>query len=493
MKPSKSQNYTLIGVGLGTVFPILAVTADLINDHLSPSFTNISALYGRGPLHWIILMAPLVLGLVFYFFDKVVKRREAALLGDQRRNEDQLRKLETFIADIERGDFSDRALDFDNQDLSRLLSSLRTKLINQKRDDEQARWVAEGHAKFGEVLRSTQDLTKLSEDVIIGLVNYIGVNQGSVFVKEHDEAGEEVLKLIAAFAYDRKKYVSKLIYPGDGLVGQCFLENETVILKKVPEDYIKITSGLGQSTASYVLIVPIKTDDATVGVLELASFEELESHQVAFVEKVCEGFASVIRSVQVASETKRLLEETQSQTEQLRLQEEEIRQNMEEMQATQEELGRQLDEAKMLKLRVERRERVMAMTTLLSETDLQGVIQYANSKFCDVAKYSLDELVGRPHNIVRHPDMPKELFRLLWNTIKRGEVFRGIIKNRAKDGSHYWVDATIVPLRDESGKVIKYVGSRYHILEDEVGLRLYNSQAKKYNWPTLADEVTQFQ
>ena len=200
-----------------------------------------------------------------------------------------------------------------------------------------------------------------------------------------------------------------------------------------------------------MVLVPIKANDKTEGIIELAGFSELEKHQVTFIEKVGEAFASVIRSVKVASETKKLLDETQHQTEQLRLQEEEIRQNLEEMQATQEQLTRQLDESRTLKERVERRERVMALTTILSETDLHGTITFANDKFCEVSKYSKEELVGKSQNIVRHPDMPKELFKLFWQTIQRGEVFKGIVKNKAKDGSPYWVDATIVPILTAEG------------------------------------------
>jgi len=81
--------------------------------------------------------------------------------------------------------------------------------------------------------------------------------------------------------------------------------------------------------------------------------------------------------------------------------------------------------------------------------------------------------------------MPKELFRLFWATIKHGEVFSGIVKNQAKDGSHYWVDATIVPMKNKEGEIIKYVGSRYHIKDDTLAIALYNQQAKKLGWPLL--------
>lgn len=481
----KGKGLVLKGILLGTLFPVLAIISDLLFKDVPLTWSQFTALYSNGPLHWIILTAPFVLGIVFTYLNKHTVQRELLLEEDKQKTTAQLGHLQSYMSDLEKGDFSTKEYTFENEQLSKTLVSLKGKLLSKKEEDERARWVAEGHAHFGEILRTTNDPLTLSEEVIKNLVRYVRLNQGSVFIHETEKQLGEHLSLKASYAYERKKYISKSVAIGEGLVGQCFLEGETIILTEVPADYIKITSGLGEATPRYVAIVPIKANDTIEGIIELAGFTVLEDHQLRFIEKVAEAFASVIRSVKIASETKTLLEETQHQTEQLRLQEEEIRQNMEEMQATQEQLTRQLEESKILKERVERRERVMALTTILSETDLHGTITFANDKFCEVAKYTKEELIGKSQNIVRHPDMPKDLFRLFWKTIKSGEVFKGIVKNRAKDGSHYWVEATIVPILDGNGEVMKYVGSRFHITDDALGLALYNRQADHYRWPRL--------
>ncbi|MCS7163046.1 MAG: PAS domain-containing protein [Bacteroidia bacterium] len=100
---------------------------------------------------------------------------------------------------------------------------------------------------------------------------------------------------------------------------------------------------------------------------------------------------------------------------------------------------------------------------LISETDTRGIITYANPKFCEVSGYLVEELLGKPHNIVRHPDMPKETFRALWETIKAGKIWQGEIKNRRKDGSAYWVLATVGPLLDKEGRPYRYVSIRVDI------------------------------
>jgi methyl-accepting chemotaxis protein len=111
---------------------------------------------------------------------------------------------------------------------------------------------------------------------------------------------------------------------------------------------------------------------------------------------------------------------------------------------------------------------IMNVTSIVSEADKKGDILSINEKFIEVSKYSRQELIGQPHNTTRHPDMPKETFKAMWQTIGRGEIFRGIIKNRAKDGTPYYVDAVVAPILGENGKPLKYLGVRYDITEAEI-------------------------
>jgi PAS domain S-box-containing protein len=97
---------------------------------------------------------------------------------------------------------------------------------------------------------------------------------------------------------------------------------------------------------------------------------------------------------------------------------------------------------------------------IVSETDLKGVITFANRKFCEISGYSKEELVGQPHNIIRHPDMPKQAFKTMWDSIKQGKIWNGLVKNLRKDGRYYWVETTITPVTDEEGTVVRYAAAR---------------------------------
>ena len=89
---------------------------------------------------------------------------------------------------------------------------------------------------------------------------------------------------------------------------------------------------------------------------------------------------------------------------------------------------------------------------IVSETNKKGIITYVNDDFCKIAGYTKEELIGKPHNMVRHHDMPKLAFKGLWETIKKGQTWKGIVKNFAKNGDFYWVSATAFPVVKKNGK-----------------------------------------
>ena len=104
---------------------------------------------------------------------------------------------------------------------------------------------------------------------------------------------------------------------------------------------------------------------------------------------------------------------------------------------------------------------------IVTETDDKGIITFANEDFCKIAGYKKEELLGSPHNMVRHSDMPKAAFKDLWQTVQSGKIWKGIVKNKTKDGGFYWVNATAYPSKKANGE-LRYISIRVKPTEQEV-------------------------
>jgi hypothetical protein len=195
--------------------------------------------------------------------------------------------------------------------------------------------------QFSQLVRNHQtNLTQLAEESTKFLSKYMNAQQGSLFVLNDDNDNSHFLELAACYAFDRKKFITKRIEIGDGMIGQTYLEGQSVMVKQIPDNYVSITSGLGYANPSCLCIIPLKYNSKTEALLELASFHFFEPHQLDFLEKAGGFIASAIIGAKVSTKMKNLLDQSQSQSEEMRAQEEEMRQNMEELQATQEEMER---------------------------------------------------------------------------------------------------------------------------------------------------------
>ena len=360
---------------------------------------------------------------------------------------------------------------------SELISSLlgmreQMKLIATK--EKERSWATEGLARFVEILRSSYDTTEhLYNNILSNLITYVSANQGGLFVVQEESGaqGEETfIDLVACYAYDRRKYLEKRIHAGEGLVGQCYLETQTVYMTAVPEKYVHITSGLGEAPPRSLLIVPLKLDGKVYGIVELASFNRMERYQIEFIEKLGESIASAIASAQISRRTRELLEVSQVQAEQLRASEEEIRQNMEEMQATQEEVVRKQMEMTHL----------LEKFNLITQTTTEGVwdmIVPENLEFKDNTPFQWADRFRQMLGYSNEQDFPNRLdswANLLHPDHKESTLaafsahlldFSGHTPYdveyllKLKDGQYKWFRAVGNTLRDEQGKPKRVAGT----------------------------------
>jgi putative methionine-R-sulfoxide reductase with GAF domain len=260
-------------------------------------------------------------------------------------------KAAGFISQISSGNFqvdweelSDKNMNLNQSNLAGELIQMREKMKQLKSEDSKRMWSTEGQAKFSEIIRSYQhDLKTLADESVSFIVKYLNAQQGALFiVRENDD--DKYLELSGCFAFNKKKHVEKRIEIGQGLVGQAYLEQQPVKLTEIPQGYTLITSGLGESTPTCLLIVPMRYNEKVEAVIEIAGFEVYDNHQLEWMEKIGEIMASTLVSLKTTETTQHLLQQFKEQAEQLKSQEEELRQNMEEMEATQEEMRRKEQE-----------------------------------------------------------------------------------------------------------------------------------------------------
>jgi len=341
-------------------------------------------------------------------------------------------------------------------DMQKSLQQARKEEDLRKEEDRKRQWVNEGLAKFADILRQNNDnIQQLGDDIISNLVKYLNANQGGLFLLTEEEGEEPVLDLLSAFAFDRKKYHQKRIPYGEGLVGTCAIEKESTYLTEIPKDYIEITSGLGDSNPTSILIVPLKLEEKIFGVVELASFLELKQYQIDFVEKVAESIASTLSSVKSNMQTNELLEKFQQQSEELAAQEEEMRQNLEELQATQEEAARKSAEMESL---------INGLNTAayVIEYDLNGKITHANDKFLNKVHLRRDDVIGGHHTDHLQFKGSQEEYMEFWKELREGHIKKQTSHIKV-EGRDFIFAETYTPLYDDNGDVFKIMKIAYEM------------------------------
>jgi signal transduction histidine kinase len=267
------------------------------------------------------------------------------LIQDLSRFSQGLEHITDFATQVGKGNFNDNFEVRSQKDtLGYALLEMRDDLKQNSEEDKRRNWANEGTAQFSDILRQhAQDMQALSYQLISNLVHYLGANQGGIYSLEkegQDSDAKSNLILKAAYAYNKQKFIKQSIPVEQGLLGQAVMEKGHLYFNKISSDYIRLTSGLGEATPSYLLIVPLISNDEVHGVIEIASFKAIEEYQLAFVIKLSESIAATLSNVRSNERTKLLLEESQMYAEQMRAQEEEMRQSMEELTTTQEELER---------------------------------------------------------------------------------------------------------------------------------------------------------
>ena len=205
---------------------------------------------------------------------------------------------------------------------------------------EEHSWLKTKIAEIATMYPEAKDIQMLAELLISKLVPMVGASFG-VFYFKSNEGKQQVLKRMAAYAYSNINHKDESFQIGEGLIGQCVLEKQTILLNQVPNDYIKIRSGTGESSPKNIIILPVQFEGDVLAVIEIASFESFSSSQIKLLEEVTSTIGITINSISNHMKAERLLQESQSLTEELQVQSEELQLQQEELRTTNEQLEEQ--------------------------------------------------------------------------------------------------------------------------------------------------------
>ena len=367
----------------------------------------------------------------------------------------KISEISDFVNHLVKDNYEIKFKDNNKQNILELsLIKLRNKLkenikLNKTRQEEEhlRQWFADGQAKFNDILReSSSGMKTLAEASLTNLVKFFNAAQGGFFIL-NDEEQPPCLELTSAFAYDRIKALTKTINLGDGLVGMCALEKNTIWLNNVPEGYMEIESGLGESPPTNILIIPVKTDENLLGVIEIASFNEFNKNEVQFIENIAEDIASTLETTKISDRTSELLEESQKKSDELAMRDSEMSDKIAELRVAQKETRKSETEMSSLITAVDK-------VLFKLELSLTGRIITSNSLFLNKINFRLDELKTKSIFDLTDKLDKNEKDDILKN-IKNNESVQKNLTLVSKQDSKIKISSLFSAIKNEAGIIVR--------------------------------------
>jgi len=404
-----------------------------------------------------------------------------------------LKDTSKFALKIGESNFKARYKPLSEQDvLGNSLILMRENLIKANREAElrkienfQRNWTSQGLAEFNDLIRdASNDLVELSQSVISKLVEYLEASLGGLFIVNDDNKEDIFLELIAFYAYDRQKFLKKRIEIGETLVGQCYQEKEKIYVTDVPEDYVKITSGLGADKPKNILIMPLTINEKIYGIVELASFNDIEKYQIEFVEKIGESIATAISSVKINLRTTALLTESNEKSKSLEKQESLSRQNIAEIKAdlmlAKEELiieqrkvnilkneknivtselektmQKHSEKYKDAKDKLANNQYIIDNAFPYYELTINDEYSYVNEKYLDLINFDKKELIDKKHNALISKDFINSgNYKKIWDKLKQGKT-DSLSVQYLIDGKSRILNEKFIPVLNDKEQMIK--------------------------------------
>jgi HAMP domain-containing protein/signal transduction histidine kinase/DNA-binding response OmpR family regulator len=268
--------------------------------------------------------------------------------------------------------------------INQMIGNLReTTLRNTEQD-----WLKTNVARFTRMLQGQRDLLTVSRMVLSELAPLVNAQHGTFYIQQNG-SGDPILKLIASYAYKERKNLAQTFHAGEGLVGQCALEKESILLTNVPGDYIRVTSSLGEAPPLNIIVLPVLFEGSVKAVIELASFNRFSETHLQFLDQLVESMGIVLNTIEATMRTEQLLKQSQALTEELQSRQQELtagNRRLEDqahtLRQSEELLRQQQDELQSTNLELQEKARLLA--------EQNAEVERKNSEV-EAAKQALEE------------------------------------------------------------------------------------------------------
>ncbi len=387
-----------------------------------------------------------------------IKKLKIRNIFEENKNQKQFEQIYNYIEKIRKGEQIETDEIYISDNITKSLINLKKELeIKNVEDDErkneefQRSWTSEGLAYFGAILREyNENIDILANKVVSELVKYIDAKQAAFFIIDFSDLNNWKIQEISNFAEGRKKIAEKEFLWGEGLIGACIAEKQSIFLNNVSESYLEIESGLGSANPGSILIVPLTTQEGTIhGALELASFKIFEKYEIDFIEKLGESIATTISNIKINRETTRLLSESREQAEILKQQEEELRKTISDMRRLQEN-------ADIQSITFRSYQDATNRALIRAEFNINGNLQFANKRFLDLFNYKSNTEIQNKHisNFIKSDD-DNWFNQIIQTIINEDKHFEGLMNHVTKDGKDIWIESTYIGEKNDKGKAQK--------------------------------------
>lgn len=358
---------------------------------------------------------------------KVTQDELQDILDDISYLTENLNYLKSFAQEVGKGNFDTDIAVFKNEgELGTSLAEMRKSLKEISIQEKNRNWLNTGVSQMSDIMRRYSDnLQELADELLAAIINYSASSQGAVFILNETK----MLEGIAFYAYGKKKYLSKAVEVGQGLLGSAFQDGSTQLVTEIPKEYLQITSGLGKAAPRSLVLVPLKYQNNALGIIEIASFEVYEKHHIQFFETIAAILASTITNLTNNAKTKHLLVEAQANTVRIIEQEELLREqteNLEKLKTALEMDHKNLESAANL-LR-----QTLNITNLsIINIDRSGIILHINRQAADIFDVEPEMLLNKSL-LKLLPTIQDELNFMEEKHLKEKVIFQNISSGRGR-------------------------------------------------------------